>query len=127
MRIINSGIILVTPLMLFGAVEDKETIRQTLPQAQKLDVSVINGYIHVTGYNGSQVELVANKIFRADDAGDLSLAKQEIRLDWGVIGDTLKICIQGPWHSDCKYPNQYRNWRSDHERHYSYTYNIELR
>lgn len=126
MRIIVLG--LIASAMLFADVEDRETIKQTLPSAPRLDVSVIQGYVHITGYNGSQVEMVANKIFRADDAGELSLAKQEIRLDSGVIGDTLKICIQGPWRRDCKAPQEEReSWNRNQQRHYSFTYNIELR
>lgn len=118
--------ILCASTLLCADVEDRETIRQTLPAAPKLDVRVIQGYIHVTGGTGSQIQLVAEKIFRANDAGELSLAKQEIRLDWGVVGDILKVCIQGPWTSDCKDPERRKSGGRNTERHYSFTYNIEL-
>ncbi|MBL8233322.1 MAG: DUF4097 family beta strand repeat protein [Bryobacterales bacterium] len=107
-------------------VEDRETIRQTLPTAPKLEVKNIQGYVHVTGGTGSQIQLVAEKLFRAKDSGELSLLKQEVRLDWGVSGDTVKVCVQGPWTTDCKDPDRHRPRERNNDRHYSFTYNIEL-
>ena len=35
--------------------EDKETIRRNFPATARLEVDNVNGFIHVTGYSGSEI------------------------------------------------------------------------
>ena len=54
--------------------EAKETIRKTFPSAARLDVENVNGYIRVSGYNGSDIQLVAEKSIRAESVERLEAA-----------------------------------------------------
>jgi len=119
------GVCLLSAAALPASVEDRETIRRTYSYAAKLDVENVNGSIHVTGYGGSAIQLVANRRTEAKDSAALEAAKREVRLDVTSSGGVLRVCIDAPW-KDCGDPENRRgrNWHGD--RNYSVRFDFEL-
>jgi hypothetical protein len=105
--------------------EFKETIRKTFPSAVRIDVENVNGYIRVSGYNGSDIQMVAEKSIRAESVERLETAKREVTLDMSPAGDTLNIYVDGPFRCHCE---DNRNGIHDRgHRGYHVTYNFELK
>ena len=86
----------------YGDQQAKETIRQTLPGAARLEVDNVQGYIHVSGYNGSEIQMVAEKTIEAESAERLEAAKQEVKLDVSRSGDSLILFVDGPFRCHCE-------------------------
>jgi hypothetical protein len=86
----------------YGDEQAKETMRQTLPAAARLEVDNIQGYIHVSGYNGSEIQMVAEKTIDAESTERLEAAKQEVKLDVSRAGDTLTLFVVGPFRCHCE-------------------------
>jgi len=105
--------------------EAKETIRKTFPAAARIDVENVNGYIRVSGYNGSDIQLVAEKSIKAEPPERLETAKREVTLDMSQAGDTLTIFVDGPFRCHCE-DNRYGIHDRGH-RGYHVTYNFELK
>lgn len=105
--------------------EAKETIRKTFPSAARVDVENVNGYIHVTGYNGADIQLVAEKIIKADSADRMEVAKREVTLDMSQSGDTLTVFVDGPFRCHCE-DNRFGT-RDRGRPGYRVTYNFELK
>jgi hypothetical protein len=98
-----------TILILIGALsvawgfdeEAKETIRKTFPAATHLEVDNVHGFIHVSGYNGSEIQLVAEKRIEAESRERLDAAQKEVKLDISQSGDTLTVFVDGPFRCRC--------------------------
>src|SRR5260370_984027 len=103
----------------------KETIRKTFPSAARLDVENVNGYVRVTGYNGSDIQLVAEKIVRAESTERLEAAKREVTLDMSQAGDTLSVYVDGPFRCHCEDNRNGINERR--HRGYRVSYDFELK
>ncbi len=115
----------------FEQLEEKETITKTLPAARELDIDNVNGSIHVTGYNGSDIRLEAHRRIRADDAQKMEEAKRDVKLDINQTGDTLKVYVDGPFRCNCDDSrNRTRSRGSVHEhgrRGYNVVYDFDLK
>jgi len=81
--------------------EEKETIRRSFPAVARLEVDNIHGSIHVTGYNGSEIQMVAEKTIHAESQERLDVAKREVKLDTTQSGDTLTLYVDGPFRCHC--------------------------
>src|SRR5215813_11612985 len=114
---------LLSGVWLRAEVEDKETFRQSFASATKLEVDNIHGFIHVTGYNGSEIRMVANRTIRADGQNELAQTKREVKLDTSNNGGTLKLYVDGPFRCNCS--DGGFNWRDNH-RDYSVRYDFEI-
>jgi hypothetical protein len=121
-----------TLLVLIGAVtlaygdqEAKETIRQTLPAAARLEVDNVQGYIHVSGYNGSEIQMVAEKTIEAESAERLEAAKQEVKLDVSRSGDALILFVDGPFRCHCE-DNRWGT-RDHGHRGYHVTFDFDIK
>lgn len=121
-----------TALLLLGALslaygdqEAKETIRQTLPSAARLEVDNVHGYIHVSGYNGSEIEMVAGKTIEAESAERLEAARREVKLDVSRSGDTVVMFVDGPFRCHC----EDNRWgiRDHGNRGYRVTFDFEIK
>lgn len=82
---------------------EEETIRRTLEfaagnGAKVLEVDNVNGRIHVTGYDGQNVEMVAHKTIFARSAGTLQIARDDVKLDITDKADTINIYVREPGH-----------------------------
>jgi hypothetical protein len=108
----------------YGDQEAKETIRQTLPAAARLEVDNVQGYIHVSGYNGSEIQMVAEKTIEAESAERLEAAKQEVKLDVSRSGDSLILFVDGPFRCHCE-DNRWGT-RDHGHRGYHVTFDFEI-
>ena len=81
--------------------EEKETIRRNFPAAARLEVDNVHGNIRVTGYNGSEIQMVAEKTIQAESQDRLDAAKRDVKLDTTQSGDTLTLYVDGPFRCHC--------------------------
>jgi len=80
--------------------DEKETIRRTFDTAsagRKLLVDNIHGYVHVTGYSGSQVQVTIEKHLYADSAEAMAEAKRDIKMDMSQQGSFVRLYEDGPF------------------------------
>jgi len=105
--------------------EEKETIRQNFPSATRLEVDNVNGFIHVAGYNGTEIQMVAERTIRAESQERAAAAKREVKLDTTQSGDTLTFYVDGPFRCHCD------DRRSSIHQHdhpgYRVTYDFEIK
>ncbi|HLK18019.1 MAG TPA: hypothetical protein VKT81_03650 [Bryobacteraceae bacterium] len=94
-------ILIGTLSLAYGDEQAKETIRQTLPGAARLEVDNVHGYIHVAGYNGSEIQVVAEKTIEAESSERMEAAKREVKLDVSRAGDTVTLYVDGPFRCHC--------------------------
>jgi hypothetical protein len=68
---------------------------------RKLSVENIHGFIHVTGYDGSQIKVSAQKHYYGRTAEDLQKARQSITLEMTQTGNSVRLYAGGPFrHGD---------------------------
>src|SRR5580704_17748882 len=82
------------------AVRETETIQKKLALSappMRLIVDKVDGYVHVTGTSGSQVQVTAHKTIRAETAADLLQAKAEVKLDIGQTLAGVSVYYDAPW------------------------------
>jgi len=96
------SILACLPLMAAAAeVEQNETIQKTYALSgaapKKVIVDNVNGSIHVTGYAGSEVRLVAHKRLRADSAETAEQARRDVKLDITQDDNTVRFYVDGPF------------------------------
>jgi hypothetical protein len=82
----------------------EETIQKSFDVAggsgpQKLLVDNVSGYVHVTGYPGSQVQVKVQKRIGADSAEALNAAKRDVKLDMSQQGNFVRLYVDGPFRS----------------------------
>jgi hypothetical protein len=105
--------------------QEKETVRQTFPAAERVEVDNVDGSIHVTGYSGSEIQMVAEKTINAESQDRLDAAKHEVKLDISRSGDTLKLFVDGPFRCHC---GDGSSGIHDHgHRGYAVRYDFELK
>jgi hypothetical protein len=107
-------------------VEDKETLRQTLNVTggsgpKKLLVDNISGFVHVTGYGGSQVQVVAEKHIYAASNEALAEARRDVKLDMSTQGNFARVYVDGPFRS-----NNGTNYRGDNYYGYRVVFDIDV-
>src|SRR5258705_5340939 len=81
------------------SVREQETIQKTLTLSgapMRLVVDNVNGYVHATGTNGSQVRVTGHKVIRAETDSDLQEAKSEVKLDMTERPGTVSIYYDAP-------------------------------
>jgi hypothetical protein len=110
-------------------VQEEETIRRTLEFSpgngtRLLEVDGVSGSIHVTGYDGQNVEMVANKTIRAESQAKVQTAKQEVRLDIADRSDTVRIYVDQPGHNRSTTSSRHSDW---HDRGYEVKFDFEVR
>ena len=105
--------------------EDRETINRTFKVAagdnvSKLLVDNVNGYIHVTGGAGSEIQVKVEKHIRAESQSDLDRAKHDVTADMSQDGNSVKLYENGPFRT-----RDGVNWSGDRYR-YSVTFDYEI-
>lgn len=101
--------------------EDRETIHKTFrvatgENAAKFIADQMNGYVHVTGGSGSEIQVTVEKRIRAESRADLADAKREVKLEMTQDGNSVKLYEDGPFRHD-------EGW---HHRHYSVVFECEV-
>lgn len=107
-------------------VREQETIHKTLTlsgQPMRIVIDNLDGYVHVTGSSGSQVQVTAHKTIRAETESDLQQAKSEVKLDMSEKPGWVSIYYDAPWrcNHDCKVCRG-----DEHRRFYDVTYDIDV-
>ena len=80
--------------------DEKETIRKTFDVGtsdRKLLVDNIHGYVHVTGYSGTQIQVTVDKHILADRPEAAAEAKQDVKLDMSQQGSFVRFYEDGPF------------------------------
>jgi hypothetical protein len=99
------------------SVEEHETIRRTLEfpagGTKVLEVENILGSIRVTGYEGSNIEVVANRTIQAESQDRAETAKTEVTLDITPRTGGVNIVVDGPGYrrSDDRTYSRFRGYR----------------
>ncbi len=107
-------LVFLAAALAWADVEEKDTIRQSLPGARSVEVDNIHGSIHVTGVEGGEVRLVVNRRATAPDQSTLEAARREVRLDISSAGGAVRLYVDGPFRK--------RSWSID----YTVRYDFEL-
>src|SRR3972149_8348475 len=107
---------------------ERDTLRRTLKftdpaDGRKIIVDNINGSIFVTGYGGSDVELVAYETIRAESNKRMERAKREVSLDIREEGDRIILYVDAPW----RRADGSSNYRDRDHEGYDVEYEFELR
>lgn len=84
--------------------EENDTVRQTFgfgqgSNAHKVLVDNVNGFIHVTSYSGSGIQMVAHKKIRAESKEAMEEAKRDVKLDTSQQGNFVRLYVDGPFRS----------------------------
>jgi len=107
-------------------VEDRETIRHTFDVTagsggKKLLVDNVSGFVHVTGYGGSQVQVSAEKHVMADSNEALAEGKRDVKLDMSQQGNFARLYVDGPFRS-----SNGTNYRGDSYYGYRVVFDIDV-
>lgn len=119
-------VLCVTPLILHAGVEEKQTIRKTLPAAKRLEVNNIWGSIRVSGYDGAEVQMTAFETIRADSQSKLADAKREVKLDISQQSETTRFYVDGPFRDHCNDGSRDVHWNGDPGYVVKYDFEIKL-
>jgi hypothetical protein len=108
---------------------EEETIRRTLDFAagngtKILEVDNVNGRIHVTGYDGQNVEMVAHKTIFARSDSTLQIARDDVKLDITDKADTINIYVREPGHERSTLSSTRSH---DSYRGYEVTFDFDIR
>ena len=86
-------------------VEQSETTRRTLEFAgsgtRTIELDNVNGPVHVSGYDGRAVEMVANKTIHAESQDRVQAAQQDVKLDITDKSEVIRIYVDGPFRCSC--------------------------
>jgi hypothetical protein len=104
---------------------EHETIRQTFPSAQWLEVDNVFGSIHVTGYNGNEVQMTVAKTMEADSSAKMDAARHEVKLDTTQSAERLKLYVDGPFRCHCG--DGHNGVNDSGRRGYRVVYDFELK
>lgn len=103
---------------------EKETIQKSFDlshssEAKRLLVDNQRGYIHVSGYTGSEIRVTIHKEVRGRTQSALDEGKREARLDISQQGNYVRFYDDGPWrHRDRG--DDYYGYRAN------YDYDVEV-
>lgn len=106
-------------------VREGETIQKNLTLSgspMRLVVDNVDGYIHVTGTDSSQVRVTAHKTIRAETDSDLQEAKSEVKLEMTEKPGTVSIYYDAPWRCN----GEGRGCGGEHRHFYNVTYDIDV-
>lgn len=105
-------------------VRAQKTIQKTFTLSgppMRLVVDNVDGYVHVTGVNGSEVRVTAHKTIRAETESDLREAENEVKLDMTQQPGTVTVSYDAPWRC-----HDGHGCGGDHRRFYEVRYDIDV-
>jgi hypothetical protein len=106
-------------------VRETETIQKTLTLSaapMRLVVDNVDGYVHVTGIGGSEVQVKAQKTIRAETDADLKEAKADVKLDIEEKPGNVSVYYDAPWRCN----GEGRGCRGEQRHFYNVTYDIDI-
>jgi len=106
--------------------EDQETVRRTFDVSsgsggKKLLVDNVSGFVHVTGYSGSQVQVTAEKHIYAETPEAMQEAKRDVKLDLTQQGAFARVYVDGPFRG-----SNGTNYRGDDYYRYRVVYDFTI-
>jgi hypothetical protein len=109
---------------------EEETIQRALDFAagngtKILEVDNVDGRIHVTGYDGQNVEMVAHKMIFARSNSALQIARDDVKLDITDKADTINIYVREPGHQRSTFSSSYSH--NDGYRGYEVMFDFDIR
>lgn len=103
--------------------DEQETIRKTFDVSgtgRKLLVDNVSGSIHVTGYEGNQVQVSVQKHIYGRSPEAVQDAKRDVKLDMSQQGSYVRLYVDGPFRNR---DGSGMNYRGD--EYYGYRVNFE--
>jgi len=103
--------------------ENRETIRRSFDvssasTAKKLLVDNMNGFIHINGYAGKEVQVTVEKHIRARSSDSLAEAQRDVKLDMSQQGNSVRLYEDGPFRN---------HGGGDGDRGYRVDFDFEIR
>jgi hypothetical protein len=105
---------------------EKDTIRRTFDVTsgsgpKKLLVDNVSGYVHVTGYGGSQVQVTIAQEILADSNEAVAEAKRDVKVDMSQQGNYARLYVDGPFRT-----HDGINYRGDNYYGYRVNYDFDV-
>jgi hypothetical protein len=119
---------LLAPCFLFA--DEQESVHKTFAGAKSVEVDNVYGSIHVSGYDGAEIQLDARKTLTADDSERAEAAKREVKLDITQSGDEARVYVDGPFRCHCEDRPSFRSRNNMNERRrrgYKVVYDFDLK
>jgi hypothetical protein len=106
--------------------KDEESIKRNFDlggssSPQKLLVDNISGYVHVTGYNGKEIQVSVQKHIGADSNEAMAEGKRDVKLDMSQQGNFVRLYVDGPFRS-----GNGVNYRGDGYYGYRVTFDYDI-
>lgn len=105
--------------------EAKETVRKNFPAAKRLEIDNVHGFIHVSAYSGSEIQMVAEKRIVAESRERLEAAQREVTLDISQTPDEVSVLVDGPFRCHCD--DNGRGTRENWHRGYRVIYDFDVK
>jgi hypothetical protein len=107
-------------------IDEKETIQRSFSVTsgsggKKLLVDNIQGFIHVTGYSGSQVQVSIDKHVYADSNEAMAEAKRDVKMDMSQQGNFVRLYEDGPFRG-----SNGTNYRGEDYYGYRVVFDVEV-
>jgi hypothetical protein len=106
-------------------VEDKDSIQRSFTlsgnDGRRLLVDNVSGFVHVTGYAGSGVQVSVAKRIQAVNDTALAEAKRDVKLDMNQQGNFVRLYVDGPFRNQ-----NGTNYRGDDYYGYRVTFDMEV-
>jgi len=104
--------------------DEKDSIHKTFDvssSGRKLLVDNIHGYVHVTGYGGTQVQVSVEKHIYADRQEAVDEAKRDVKLDMSQQGSFVRLYEDGPFRTSSG-----MNYRGEDYYGYRVVFNFDV-
>ena len=120
--------VMLAPVALLA--QEQETIHKTFSGAKSIEIDNVNGSIHVTGYDGAEIQMDAHKTLTADSAERADAARREVKLDITEAGGDVRVYVDGPFRCHCEDRRSFRDRNNMNEhgrRGYKVAYDFEVK
>ena len=110
--------------------QEQETIHKTFSGARSIEIDNVNGSIHVTGFDGAEIQMDAHKTLTADNEDRAAAARREVKLDITEAGGDVRVYVDGPFRCHCEDRRSFRDRNNTNEhgrRGYKVAYDFEVK
>jgi hypothetical protein len=107
-------------------VDERETIRKTFDLSgtsgeKRLLVDNVSGFVHVTGYGGSQIQVSVEKHIYGYSNEAIQEARRDVRLEMSQQGPYARLYVDGPFRG-----NNGTNYRGDDYYGYRVVFDFDV-
>jgi hypothetical protein len=116
------------PGILFA--DEQESVHKTFAGAKSIEIDNVYGSIHVSGYDGAEIQLDAHKTLTADNTERAEAAKRDVKLDITQSGESVRVYVDGPFRCHCEDRPSFRSRNNMNEhgrRGYKVVYDFDLK